>query len=237
MTTGPTTESGGGATRRRASLIEPGQVIAGRYEVPRLLGRGGMGEVWLAFDLKLRVDVALKDLAFVGDRNLEMARREVRAAREVVSPNVCRIFDLVDADGSELVSMEYVDGHTLRELLSERSPLEIAEAQPIASQFLAGLEAIHAANLVHRDLKPDNVMITRTGRVVIMDFGLARESSDSAASVAGTPAYMPPEQIAGEPVDARTDVFAAGLVLAEMITPRSRDNIDGAPHHDTRVVV
>ncbi len=141
-----------------------------------------MGEVWRAFDLKLRVEVALKARArrlaarAIGRR--ELLRREVRAAREVVSPNVCRIFDLVEVEGRELVSMEYVDGATLLEILRERGPLELQEAQDIASQFLAGLEAIHAAGLVHRDVKPENIMLTRSGRVVVMDFGLARAGAE-----------------------------------------------------------
>ena len=117
-----------------------------------------------------------------------LKRREVRAARVVVSPNVCRIFDLIEVEGRELVSMEYVDGGTLLALLQERGPLELKEAQDIASQFLAGLEAIHQAGLVHRDVKPENIMITRAGRVVLMDFGLARQEDSGAGSVAGTPA-------------------------------------------------
>jgi len=128
----------------------PGQVLGDRYRIHSQLGRGGMGEVWRAFDLKLRVEVALKalrgDLVSDGKRR-ESLRREVRAAREVVSPNVCRIFDLIEADGRELVSMEYVDGGTLLEVLQERGPLDLQEAQDIASQFLAGLEAIHQAGL------------------------------------------------------------------------------------------
>jgi serine/threonine protein kinase len=121
--------------------------------------------------------VALKALLpdlFKDESRRDLLRREVRAAREVVSPNVCRIFDLIEADGSELVSMEYVDGGTLLEVLQERGPLDLKEAQDIASQFLAGLEAIHKAGLVHRDVKPENIMLTRAGRVVVMDFGLAR---------------------------------------------------------------
>jgi eukaryotic-like serine/threonine-protein kinase len=153
--------------------LRPGLVLANRYEIRRPLGRGGMGEVWLAYDLRLRVDVALKALLPRGARP-ESLHGEIRAAREVVSPNVCRVFDLVEADGRELLSMEFVDGISLRQLLDERSPLDFFQAQEIAAQFLAGLEAIHAAGLVHRDFKPENVMITRTGRVVVMDFGLAR---------------------------------------------------------------
>jgi len=148
----------------------------------------------------------------------ELLRGEVRAAREVVSPNVCRVFDLVEVEDRELLSMECVDGETVLERMRNRGPLELREAGEIAFQLLAGLGAIHRAGFVHRDLKPENVMLTRTGRVVVMDFGLAREDSDErGGSISGTPAYMAPEQSRGEAVDARTDVFAAGLVLAEMI--------------------
>jgi len=181
-----------------------------------------MGEVWRAFDLKLRVEVALKAMLpdlFKDERRRDLLRREVRAAREVVSPNVCRIFDLIEVDGRELVSMEYVDGGTLLSVLAERGPLDLKEAQDIASQFLAGLEAIHKAGLVHRDVKPENIMITRAGRVVLMDFGLARQEDSGAGTVSGTPAYMAPEQAAGLMVDARADVYSAGVVLAEMVSP------------------
>ncbi len=205
----------------RAPTFTPGQILGERYRIESLLGRGGMGEVWKAYDLKLRVEVALKTLTgelFTDARAFELVRREVRAAREVVSPNVCRIFDLVEVDGHELVSMEYIDGSTLLELLRERGPLELRRAGEIAAQLLAGLEAIHGAGLVHRDVKPENVMLTRAGRVVLMDFGLAARKAEAAIGLrAGTPDYMSPEQQRGEGVDARTDVYAAGLVLAEMI--------------------
>jgi serine/threonine protein kinase len=206
----------------------PGQVLGERYRVLELLGRGGMGEVWHAFDLKLRVEVALKALRpefFKSDRRLEMLRDEVRAAREVVSPNVCRIFDLIEIDGRELVSMEFVDGATLLGVLQERGPLELKEAQDIASQFLAGLEAIHKAGLIHRDIKPENIMLTRAGRVVVMDFGLARQEAEGGGTVSGTPAYMAPEQAAGQTLDARADVYAAGVVLAEMVCPEGIKSI------------
>jgi WD40 repeat protein len=203
-------------------LLSPGQVLGERYQIRERLGSGGMGEVWHAFDLKLRVEVALKALRedlFRDERRLELLRQEVRAAREVVSPNVCRIFDLIEVDGTELVSMEYVDGQTLLAVLQDRGPLDLKEAQDIASQFLAGLEAIHRAGLVHRDVKPENIMLTRAGRVVVMDFGLARQEDSGAGTVAGTPAYMAPEQAAGLKVDARADVYSAGVVLAEMVSP------------------
>ncbi len=206
-----------------------GQVLGERYQILEMLGRGGMGEVWHAFDLKLRVEVALKALRpefFKSDRRLELLRQEVRAAREVVSPNVCRIFDLIEVEGRELVSMEYVDGATLLGVLQERGPLELKEAQDIASQFLAGLEAIHQAGLIHRDIKPENIMLTRAGRVVVMDFGLARQETEGGGTVAGTPAYMSPEQAAGQTLDARADVYAAGVVLAEMVSPEGIKSFD-----------
>src|SRR5262249_54961197 len=147
-----------------------------RYELRRVLGRGAIGEVWHAFDLKLRVEVALKFLhpeLRADEANLDLLRREVRAARQVGSPNVCRIFELLELEGHELVSMEYVAGVRLGWVLRARGPLELREARDLAVQMLAGLEAIHQAGLVHRDLKPDNVMLTASGRVVVMDFGLA----------------------------------------------------------------
>jgi WD40 repeat protein len=198
-----------------------GEILGERYQMRELLGRGGMGEVWRAFDLKLRVDVALKSVRaerLASERAHELLRQEVRSAREVVSPNVCRIFDLIVEEGRELVSMEYIDGTTLTETLRSRGPLELKDAREIASQFLAGLDAIHQAGLVHRDFKPENVMLTRAGRVVVMDFGLAKGLEEAkTGSIAGTPAYMAPEQARGETLDARADVYAAGVVLAEML--------------------
>jgi WD40 repeat protein len=197
-----------------------GRILGERYQMWELLGRGGMGEVWRAFDLKLRVDVALKAIRperAESERARELLRQEVRSAREVVSPNVCRIFDLVVEEGQELVSMEYINGITLADTLRVRGPLQLQEAREIASQFLSGLEAIHQAGLVHRDFKPENVMLTRAGRVVVMDFGLAKGRAEL-GTVSGTPAYMSPEQARGESVDVRADVFSAAVVLTEMLT-------------------
>src|SRR5262245_49342398 len=205
-----------------ASPLQARRVIVNRYEIISQLGRGGMGEVWHAYDLKLRVDVALKSLRIDLKRNedsVEALRREVRTAREVISPNVCRIFDLVVEEDRELISMEYIYGKTLLSLLIQKGPLDLRQARDIAAQFLAGLEAIHQAGLVHRDLKPENIMITRTGRVVVMDFGIAKQVAQVGGTISGTIPYMSPEQLAGEKVDARSDVFSAGVVLAEMIHP------------------
>ncbi len=215
-------------------LLEPGQTLGRRYRIRKMLGKGGMGEVWHATDMKLRVDVALKSV--LKERSgredqLERLRREVRVAREVISPNVCRIFDLIEHEGLELVSMEYIDGQTLLQYLFNHGPLELGDARDLALQFLAGLMAIHDAGLIHRDLKPENIMITRAGRVVVMDFGLAKELAvEGSVTLAGTPAYMAPEQHRGGPVDARVDIFAAGICLAEMITKESLEN---APTRET----
>ena len=201
--------------------LHPGLILSDRYRLLRSLGVGGQGQVWHAFDLKLRVEVALKGLRsdLIGDdRAKERLREEVRSARQVVSPNVCRVFDLVVEDGFEMVSMEFVDGTTLAELLSKSGPLGIGRAGEIAAQLLAGLEAIHAAGLVHRDLKPENVMLTRSGRVVVMDFGVAGNLTPGQhRTLGGTPGYMSPEQAASLPLDARSDVYSAAAVLAEMV--------------------
>jgi len=206
-------------SEREGESLAPGQLLGDRYRIESLLGRGGMGEVWRAYDLKLRLEVALKSLhpkLFETEDALELLRDEVRAAREVTSPNVCRLYDLVEIGDLELVSMEYVDGATLHEYLKQHGPLELKEANEIASQLLAGLESVHEAGLVHRDIKPENVMLTRAGRVVLMDFGLT--SPSGSGSIGGTPAYMPPEQARGEATDARADVFSTGMVLAEMLS-------------------
>ena len=218
-----------------ADSLSEGQMLGDRYRIRALLGRGGMGEVWRAVDLKLRVDVALKALRaelLSDERALESLRQEVRLAREVVSPNICRVFDLLEIEGRELVSMEYIDGVTLLDVLKMRAPLDLTEAREIAAQFLAGLEAIHEAGLVHRDVKPENLMMTRSGRIVLMDFGIAKDLAEGrTGTVSGTPAYMAPEQARGDSPDARVDVFSAGVVLAEMIAP------DGLATLETRQAI
>ncbi|PWT89015.1 MAG: hypothetical protein C5B54_09625, partial [Acidobacteria bacterium] len=208
-------------------LLRAGKLIAGRYEILSRLGKGGMGEVWHAFDIKLRVDVALKSLRrdlYQTQDPLELIRREVRIAREVISPNVCRIFDLVSEEDYELISMEHIDGITLTQMMEQEGPLLLRDARDIAAQFLAGLDAIHSAGLVHRDLKPENIMITRTGRVVVMDLGIAQPQAHADGIISGTLPYMSPEQKAGQQIDARSDIYAAGVVLAEMIHARGVQN-------------
>lgn len=181
-----------------------------------------MGEVWRAYDLKLRTEVALKSIVserLTNDSSRQLLRSEVIAARKVTSPNVCRVFDLFELNGDEILSMELVDGKTLQTLLCESGPLDLLEAQKIASQLLNALQEIHDAGMIHRDVKPSNVMVTCSGRIVLMDFGLAHSVEDQTAAVWGTPAYMAPEQAAGQRVGPATDVYSAAIILAEMINP------------------
>jgi Tol biopolymer transport system component len=194
------------------------QTAGPRYRIVRSLGRGGMGEVHLAVDVALGTEVALKR---VGDDTLARLRDEVRLAQRVTHPNVCRTFDLEEVEGRWLVKMEYVDGTTLADRL-RRGPLSVQESVRIAIQICAGLAAAHRRGVVHRDLKPHNVMIERgTDRVVLMDFGIARVSAlagTTAEQVSGTPDYMAPEQVRGREVDGRADLYALGCVLHEMLT-------------------
>jgi serine/threonine-protein kinase len=200
----------------------PGTVVAGRYRIYGLLGRGGMGEVYRGDDLKLGQSVALKFLP--RDVESDGARRarfldEVKIARQISHPNVCRVYDVGDVDGRHFLSMEYVDGEDLAALLRRIGHLPKEKAVQIARQLCAGLAAAHEQGVLHRDLKPANVMIDGRGRAKITDFGLAvLDDRDSQERGAGTPAYMAPEQLAGEAATVKSDLYALGLVLYELFT-------------------
>jgi eukaryotic-like serine/threonine-protein kinase len=201
----------------------PGVILSGRYRVVSLLGRGGMGEVYRANDLKLGQPVALKFLpARVRNHpeRLDELLREARIARQISHPNVCRVYDIGEAQGQTFLTMEYIDGEDLRSLLARIGHLPQRKALDIARQLCAGLQAAHDLGILHRDLKPANVMLDAKGRVRITDFGLAAVTSDltHAESNAGTPAYMAPEQFDGLALTPRTDVYALGLVLYELFT-------------------
>ena len=201
----------------------PGQVLAGRYRVIALLGRGGMGEVYRADDLKLGQAVALKFLPLQvsgGDGLAHQLLREARIARAVSHPNVCRVYDVGEADGHTFLTMEYIDGEDLGSLVSRVGRLPQRQALNIARQLCAGLQAAHDLSVLHRDLKPSNIMLDARGVVRITDFGLAGviAEPDAAGAWAGTPAYMAPEQLEGEAATRRSDVYALGLVLYEIFT-------------------
>ncbi|MGQ0733158.1 MAG: serine/threonine-protein kinase [Acidobacteriota bacterium] len=208
-----------------AGAFTPGAVIADRYRVIGLLGRGGMGEVYRADDLKLGTAVALKFLprAIAADPSrYQRFLEEVRLSREVSHPNVCRVHDIAEFAGMHFLSMEYIDGEDCASLLKRIGRLPADKALDVARQTAAGLAAAHHRGILHRDLKPANIMLDGRGRVRITDFGLAvgMEASPSAHDASGTPAYMAPEQFAGEAATVRSDIYALGLVLYELYTGR-----------------
>ena len=201
----------------------PGTMLGGRYRMVGLLGRGGMGEVYRADDLKLGQPVALKFLPRDVERDPERLERfltEVRLSLNVTHPNVCRVFDIGEVDGRHFLSMEYVDGEDLASLLRRIGRLPEDKAVEIARQLCAGLAAAHDEGVLHRDLKPANVMIDGRGRAKITDFGLAGATAGiiGAEARAGTPQYMAPEQVAGQALTERTDLYSLGLVLYEIFT-------------------
>ena len=199
-----------------------GTVLNERYRVAGLLGRGGMGEVYKAEDLKLNQTVALKFLPehFADDPAAhERFIGEVRTARQVSHPNVCRVFDIGEVDGAQFLSMEFIDGDDLSSLLRRIGRLPPDKALEIARQLCAGLHAVHQAGVLHRDFKPANVMIDGRGKARITDFGIAGlESELKEGAIAGTPAYMSPEQITGKELTTKSDIYSLGLVLYEIFT-------------------
>ncbi|HLZ12904.1 MAG TPA: serine/threonine-protein kinase [Candidatus Acidoferrum sp.] len=201
----------------------PGTVLEGRYRIVALAGRGGMGEVYRAEDLKLTQTVAIKFLPESLSRDAAALQRfhsEVRIARQVSHPNVCRVFDVGEFDGITFLTMEFVDGEDLASLLRRIGRLPQDKAIEVARQICAGLAAAHDKGVIHRDLKPANIMLDGLGKVRINDFGLAGIAANmQGADVrAGTPAYMAPEQLTGTEVTSKSDIYALGLVLYEILT-------------------
>jgi hypothetical protein len=216
---------GGSPRPATGERFVPGTVLAGRYRIVGLIGRGGMGEVYRADDLKLEQPVALKFLPHGLDEDgARLARfyREVRVARQVSHPAVCRVYDVGEAEGHFFLSMELVDGENLASLLRRIGRLPPDKALDIARQLCAGLAAAHEKGVLHRDLKPANVMLDGQGNVRITDFGLAglAETLRDEDVRSGTPRYMSPEQLQGRDVTVRSDIYALGLVLYELYTGR-----------------
>jgi len=204
-----------------AGGFTPGSIIADRYRIIGLLGRGGMGEVYRADDLKLGQPVALKFLPKTLSSDPVRRERffaEVRITRQLAHPNICRVYDIAEFEGHHFLSMEYIDGEDLASLITRIGYLSNEKALDIARQLAAGVAAAHDRGVLHRDLKPANIMIDGHGRVRITDFGLAIASGDETrpADTFGTPAYMAPEQFVGKGASVRSDIYALGLILYEI---------------------
>ncbi len=208
-----------------------GTILASRYRIIGILGKGGMGEVYRAEDIKLSQTVALKFLPEKLEKDKAALKRftgEVRIARQVAHPNVCRVFDIGETRGQHFISMEYVDGDDLASLLRRIGRVPSERAVEVARQLCTGLHAIHDAGILHRDFKPTNIIIDSKGKVRITDFGIAgfeAEISKDEMRV-GTPAYMSPEQITGKEISVRSDIYALGLVLYEIFTGKQAFQAD-----------
>ena len=219
------TPAEGGTTLAGSSqALQPGHVFGGRYEILELLGQGGMGAVYKARDREVDRLVALKvirpELAGHPDV-LRRFKQELILARQVTHKNVIRIFDLGEAEGAKFISMEYIEGRDLKSIHAERGKLQPEEAAEIIEQVCRALDAAHAEGVIHRDLKPQNIMVDKHGRVVVMDFGIARSRELSGLTqtgdLVGTPEYMSPEQAKGEEIDSRSDLFSLGIILYELL--------------------
>ncbi len=199
----------------------PGALLVDRYRIVALLGKGGMGEVYRADDLVLGQPVALKFLPVhlsQDDDRLARFRREVATARKVSHPNVCRVYDIAEHAGQPFLTMEFIDGEDLASVLRRFGRLPEERAVEASRQLCAALAAVHEQGLLHRDLKPHNVMFDGRGKVRLTDFGLAALAGDVGDVTSGTPLYMAPEQLAGKEVSVQSDLFALGLVLYELFT-------------------
>ncbi len=207
------------------AVLVPGMILGGRYEILETLGEGGMGAVYKAQDRELGRTVALKvirpELASNPDI-LQRFKQEILLASKVTDRNIIRIYDLGDADGVKFITMEYVQGEDLRAILRRQGKLTPADAVDIMEQTVSGLSAAHREGIVHRDLKPGNIMRASDGRVLVMDFGLARSLTSDGLTrtgmMLGTMEYMSPEQAQGMEVDARSDIFTVGLIIYELLT-------------------
>ncbi len=235
--------SGGAATQRIESVptevraagsaeqLRPGATFAGRYEVKEILGAGGMGVVYRAFDRELQEPVAIKTLrpeALAGGTvALDRFKQEIRLARRIAHRNVVRTYDLGEQNGMYYLTMEYVEGTSLKQLIVSRGKLPVAVALTVGKQLCRALEVAHAEGVIHRDIKPQNIVVEPSGFLKVMDFGIARLANPpqgkgltEAGTSIGTPDYMSPEQLAGGELDQRSDLYAAGVVLFECVAGR-----------------
>src|SRR5215472_3915326 len=209
----------------KQELLQPGDLIGGRYEILQLLGEGGMGAVYKALDREVERTVALKLIRPELASNpaiLARFKQELLTAHQVTHKNVIRIYDLAEADGVKFITMEFVEGSDLRQLLRDRGKFQPEEAVITIRQVCMALEAAHTAGIIHRDLKPQNIMQDKSGRILVMDFGLARsvesEGMTQSGALLGTIEYMSPEQAMGKKLDQRSDLFAVGLIFYELLS-------------------
>jgi len=209
--------------------LRPGATFAGRYEVKEILGAGGMGVVYRAFDRELQEPVAIKTLkpeAMAGGTvALDRFKQEIRLARKIAHRNVVRTYDLGEQNGMYYLTMEYVEGTSLKQLIVSRGKLPVPVALTVGKQLCRALEVAHAEGVIHRDIKPQNIVVEPSGFLKVMDFGIARLANppqgkgltEAGVSI-GTPDYMSPEQLSGAELDPRSDLYAAGVVLFECLT-------------------
>jgi eukaryotic-like serine/threonine-protein kinase len=228
----------------RAGRLGPHTKLGKRYEIMQLLGEGGMGAVYKAMDHEVERMVALKiirpELA-VREEILARFKQELILARKITHKNVIRIFDLGEAEGLKFITMEFIEGKDLSSLIREKGRLSFEECADIMSQTCTALDAAHSEGVVHRDLKPQNIMVDKHGRVIVMDFGIARTVEQggmtNTGALIGTPDYMSPEQVMGEKVDVRSDLFTMGIIFYQLLVgqlPYKADTIQGAMFKRTR---
>jgi serine/threonine protein kinase/tetratricopeptide (TPR) repeat protein len=226
--------------------ISPGTLLGTRYEIVQMLGEGGMGAVYKAMDRELERLVALKiikpELA-LHEEILARFKQELILARRITHKNVIRIFDLGDADGVKFITMEFIEGQDLSSLIKEKGRLSFAECAEYMSQVCTALDAAHTEGVVHRDLKPQNIMVDKNNRITVMDFGIARTMEQggmtNTGALIGTPDYMSPEQVMGEKVDARSDLFTLGIIFYQLLIgklPYQADTVQAAMYKRTKEV-
>ena len=206
-------------------MLQPGSVLGQRYEILQILGEGGMGAVYKARDRELNRMVALKVIRpeLAGSQAIiDRFKQELLLATQVTHKNVIRIYDLSEAEGMKFITMEFVEGEDLRSLMQEKKKLAPEEAVEIMLQVCRALEAAHSVGIIHRDLKPQNIMRDKAGRILVMDFGLARtlegDGMTQTGALVGTMDYMSPEQALGKDLDQRSDLFTLGLIFYELLT-------------------
>ncbi len=208
----------------RSLDFKSGENFGDRYRIISELGKGGMGQVFKAHDNVLGIDVALKMVRpefLMNKKMISRFKQEILLAREITHENVSRIYDFGDVDGIKFISMEFISGRTLKDIVRKDGPVDIEQAIEISKAICSGLSAAHKKEIIHRDLKPQNIMIDDNGHVIITDFGLAKsvreENVSNTGLVIGTPQYIPPELWKGEVADKRSDIYSLGIIMYEMV--------------------